>query len=92
VIQGGGGELPIPTFLASYSYKFNGSKSISYSSNVLFKKVDMNNSPRLMSGKWLVKSITVKISLFPDTDQGVKGPAIYTAILPMTWRFIKGAL
>src|SRR6218665_1856225 len=44
--QEDGGELPIPTFLSSYSCNCNGSRSISYSRNVLFKKVDMKNSPR----------------------------------------------
>jgi len=40
VIQGDGGELPILKYLASYSDNCNGRKSISYSSNVLFKKVE----------------------------------------------------
>ena len=45
--------------------------------------------------KGLAKSITVRINLFPDTVQGVKGPTISTAILekmlPIKGRFIKGA-
>src|SRR6218665_2704910 len=49
VIQGDGGELSIPKYLTSYSDNCNGSGSISYSSNVFPKKVDVNNSPRLMS-------------------------------------------
>src|SRR6218665_2645913 len=32
-------------------------------------------------GKWLAKSITVKINLFPDTVHGVNGPTMSTAIL-----------
>jgi len=28
-------------------------------------------------GKWLTKSITVRINLFPNTVQGVKGPTIW---------------
>src|SRR6218665_4013427 len=49
VIQGDGGELSIPKYLTSNSDNCNGSGSISYSSNVFPKKVDMNNSPRLTS-------------------------------------------
>src|SRR6218665_123097 len=49
VIQGDGGELSIPKYLTSNSDNSNGSGSISYSSNVFSKKVDMNNSPRLTS-------------------------------------------
>src|SRR6218665_906370 len=49
VIQGDGGELSIPKYLTSSSDNSNGSGSISYSSNVFSKKVDMNNSPRLTS-------------------------------------------
>src|SRR6218665_2058472 len=48
-IQGDGGELSIPKYLASNSDNCNGSGSISYSSQVFSKKVDMNNSPRLTS-------------------------------------------
>src|SRR6218665_437408 len=49
VIQGDGGELSIPKCLTSDSDNCNGSGSISYSSNVFPKKVDVNNSPRLTS-------------------------------------------
>src|SRR6218665_909521 len=48
------------------------------------------------SGKWLAKSMTVKMNLLPDTVHGVNGPTISTAILekilPMTGRLTKGAL
>src|SRR6218665_2030145 len=49
VIQGDGGELPIPNYLAGYRDNCNRRRSISYSRNVFSKKVDMNNSPRLTS-------------------------------------------
>src|SRR6218665_2966225 len=48
------------------------------------------------SGKWLAKSMTVKMNLLPEPVHGVNGPTMSTAILekilPMTGRLTKGAL